>query len=218
MEKLRVTSVIEQYGKCLELVSMDPHFKNITVGLYLKDHTLTIWTFSQKPKVKERIRQIRDQLVKLGGLTTIKKTHNQAKFSCGDLHEKPVKFLLMGAVEKSPDHCPPEEMLIKDTKSELMLKVSGEDINGRWVYTISAEGDDPKINFRLRAIQIGFVRYGAMEIVGEQKVSFNCGQRHDELVKLLLPYSRNISAVEDMLDSSALRGQLTTGTAGFSPL
>ena len=57
-----------------------------------------------------------------------------------------------------------------------------------------------------------------MEKVEKNTVAFSCGSRHDELLRLLLPYSRNISAVETMLEESALRGQLTTGTAGFSPL
>ena len=56
-----------------------------------------------------------------------------------------------------------------------------------------------------------------MEKVSDTEVAFPCGQRHDELIRLLMPYSRNISAVENMLDSEALRGQLTTGTLGFTP-
>ena len=64
--KLRVTEVIERYGKCLELISMDPHFKDITVGIYRKGQALTVWTFSQEPGVRGRIRQIRDQLGESG--------------------------------------------------------------------------------------------------------------------------------------------------------
>jgi hypothetical protein len=64
----------------------------------------------------------------------------------------------------------------------------------------------------------GLVRYGEMEKVSNKGAAFVCGFKHDGLVRLLLPYARNVSAVEQMLESSALRGQLTTGTAGFSPL
>ena len=218
MTQLHVTSVIEQYGQCLELVPMDPHFENITVGLYLKEDAFTVWTFSQKPGVEDRIRQIRDQLVNLGGLAPIEDTLNQALFTCGGLHRKPVKFLLMRAVEKAPDHKLPEEMSIKDTKTELTLNVSGREADGRWVYSVSAEGEAPNVELRLRAVRLGFIRYGEMETVGDTDLGFACGHRHDELVRLLMPYSRNISAVQDMLDSAAMRGQLTTGTAGFSPL
>ena len=55
-----------------------------------------------------------------------------------------------------------------------------------------------------------------MEKTGETEVAFSCGQRHDELLRLVLPYSRNISAVETMMDAEAARGPMTTGTLGFS--
>ncbi len=35
-------------------------------------------------------------------------------------------------------------------------------------------------------------------------------------MRILLPYSRNISAVEGMMEAEAMRGQMTTGTLGFS--
>jgi hypothetical protein len=31
-----------------------------------------------------------------------------------------------------------------------------------------------------------------------------------------MPYSRNISAVENMMEADAMRGQMTTSTLGFS--
>ena len=45
---LSVIEVIKRYGKCLDLVPMDPHFNNITVGIYLKDEIITVWTYSKK--------------------------------------------------------------------------------------------------------------------------------------------------------------------------
>jgi hypothetical protein len=36
-------------------------------------------------------------------------------------------------------------------------------------------------------------------------------------MRILLPYSRNVSAVENMMEADALRGQMTTGTLGFTP-
>ena len=45
----------------------------------------------------------------------------------------------------------------------------------------------------------GFLRYGEMEKVGDVEVAFPCGERHDALMRLLMPYSRNISSVEGMM-------------------
>ncbi len=216
---LRVIDVVERYGKCLELISMDPHFEDITVGLYRKGNILTVWTYSQKDGATKRIRNIRDQLIKLGGLEVVEDTNDQARFWCGSQHARPLKFLLAQAVEKSPDYRHPEGPLsIPDTKTDLTINVEGSGQGDRWVYRISAAGDPEKIPWRLPALQAGFIRYGEMEKAGENLVAFECGQRHDELLRLLLPYSRNISAVETMLEESAMRGQLTTGTAGFSPM
>ena len=214
-----VTVVIERYGRCLELIPIDPHFHSISVALFVKDKVLTVWTFSRKPGVEDRIQAIRDQLIQLGGVAAIESTYNQACFPCGYLHERPVKFLAALAVEKPPDHgLSSGEISIKDTKTQLTLKVSGEQVEDRWVYEVSAEGEAPNVPLRLRAIIAGFVRYGEMEKVSDNSVSFPCGHRHDSLLRVLLPYARNISAVEDRLEASAMRGQLTTGTAGFSPI
>ena len=214
-----VEETIERYGRCVELVPMDPHFHNITVGLYEKDGIFTVWTYSRKLGVEDRIERIRDQLCNLGGLVAVEGTRNQVRFPCGLLHFRPMKFLMPQAVEKPPDYAHPTgEMVLKDTRSPLTLKLTPHYSEDRWVYQISAQGEARNAPFRLRAIVMGFRKYGEMEQVGNFGVSFSCGYRHEPLVRLLFPYSRNISAVENMLESSAQRGQLTTGTAGFSPL
>ena len=84
------------------------------------------------------------------------------------------------------------------------------------MYSVSAEGDAPNPAVRLRMVVAGFLRYGEMEKVGDVEVAFPCGERHDALMRLLMPYSRNISSVEGMMAAEALRGQMTTGTLGFS--
>ena len=212
-----VAQVIDEYGKCLELVPMDPHFHGISVGLYLKDGVCTLWSFSGKPGVEERIAAIRDQFVALGGLTSIDGTHNQIKFLCGGMHLRALRFLLAQAVGKSPDFSPEGDGLsIRDTKTKLTLRVAGQEAAGRCIYEGSATGEAPSIPARLRLVVAGFVRYGEMEKAGEAEVAFPCGQRHDLLMGILMPYSRNISAVENMMEADAMRGQMTTSTLGFS--
>ena len=215
--RLRAVDVIEKYGNCLELVSMDPNFENISVGLYMKDGVCTIWTFSSKAGVSARIEQIRDQLVALGGVEAVEGTTNQVRFACGELHERAIKFLMSQAVGKAPDFAPPQgEMAIKDSRSPLTIKVAGDAQDDQWVYAVSSEGEAPNPAVRLRMVVAGFLRYGEMSKVGDVEVAFPCGQRHDELMRLLMPYSRNISSVEGMMAAEALRGQMTTGTLGFS--
>jgi hypothetical protein len=212
-----VMQIIEEYGQCLELVPMDPHFHGISVGLYLKDGVCTLWSYSGKPGLEERIAAIRDQFVALGSLTPIEGTHSQVKFLCGDPHLRALRFLLAQAVGKSPDFSPEGDGLsIRDTRTKLTLNVSGKETAERYIYELSATGEAPSIPARLRMVVAGFVRYGEMEKVGDAEVAFPCGQRHDRLMGILMPYSRNISAVEDMMEADAMRGQMTTNTLGFS--
>ena len=56
-----------------------------------------------------------------------------------------------------------------------------------------------------------------MEKVGGDTAAFTCGHEHDTLARLILPHARNVTGVEDTLAADALRGQMTTGTLGFTP-
>ncbi len=214
----RTADVIERYGNCLELVPMDPHFHNISVGAYVKDGICTIWSFSSRPGVDGRLRQIRDQICALGGLAAVEGSYHQVKYSCGHLHRRALKFLLAQAVGKSPDYSPVQgEMSIADTRTKLTIKVGGSEAASGWIYEVSSDGEADNIPLRLRMIVTGFLRYGEMEKVTDTQVAFPCTHRHDELVRLLLPYARNVSAVESMMEAESLRGQMTTGTLGFTP-
>ncbi len=215
MPRLSAVEAVEKYGKCLELVPIDPHFHDISIGLYSKGGIATVWTFSRRDGVEARIEQVRDQLAKLGDMEPVEGTHNQIRPPCGTIHQRPLKFLMMQAVEKDPSFDYPQG-LVKDLRSPLMLGFESEEIDGRTVYRVTGEGEAPRAAGRMRAITSGFVRYGEMERVGDG-VSFECGARHDQLMRLLLPYARNVTGTQDMLEADALRGQMTTGTLGFTP-
>ena len=208
--------VVEKYGRCAELVPIDPNFHQISVGLYLKGGIGTVWTFSNKLGVEARIEQIRDQLVKLGGMKAVEATHNMVNFECGGLHARSLRFLVAMAVEKPPDHVLPIGKT-KDLRSDLKLGFSVTKCDSVWVYKIVGEGEATNAPQRMRAVRKGLVRYGEMEESGGDGVVFDCGYRHDELVQLTMPYARNITGVEDQMAADALRGQMTTGTLGFTP-
>ena len=218
--RLRPAEVIERYGQCLELVPLDRRFHDISVGLYVKDGICTIWTFSRREGVEDRIREIRDQMIALGGMQAVGNTHNQVRFPCGQLHQRTLRFVMSQAVGKAPDYAPPQgELSIQDSKSALTIHadLSAENNeDGQAVYNVSLEGEARNAAMRLRMVLAGFTRYGEMEQVGESGVAFACGMPHDALMRVLLPYSRNISSVETMMAAEALRGQMTTGTLGFS--
>lgn len=215
LELLSAREVVTRYGDCVELVPMDPNFHDISVGLYERDGISTVWTFSRRPGVDDRMRGIVDRLVKLGGME-IADAWNRLRFTCGHLHTRPLKFLTTAAIERTAERDRPEELRIKDSKSNLTIDMTGEQDGNRYVYRISTTGEAKNPALRLRAIIAGFVRYGEMEKLDDSTITFSCGQRHDGLARLILPYSRNISAVEDAMEADALRGQMTTSTLGFA--
>ena len=217
--RLRPAEVINRYGQCLELVPLDRRFHDISVGLYVKDGVCTVWTFSQREGVEDRIREIRDQMIALGGMEEVGGSHNQVRFPCGHLHQRTLRFVMSQAVGKAPDYAPPQgELSIQDSKSAFTIhaQLLDDEGHGRAIYDVSLEGEARNAAMRLRMVLAGFTRYGEMEQVGESGVAFGCGMPHDALMRVLLPYSRNISSVETMMASEALRGQMTTGTLGFS--
>ena len=97
-----VKDVIKRLGRCLELVSMDPHFHDVTVGLYYTGNVTTVWSFSRVPGIEGRIEQIRDRLVALGGLIPVDGTHDKAVFPSEAIFEKPLRFLFTEAVKSTP--------------------------------------------------------------------------------------------------------------------
>ena len=210
-----IVEVIERYGRCLELVTMDPNFHEITVGLYVKGEVATVWTFSRKPGIEERVEQICSQLVRLGGMEPVAGTHNQVRLPCGQIHEQPLRFLIRQAVEKPPDQAPPEGR-VKDLRSGLMLGFEVAETDGCWVYRITAEGEARNKSMRIRAATNGLVRYGQMEKTGDG-AAFVCGYRHDALVALVLPYARNVTGTQDMLEAERAARSDDHGHAGLQP-
>ena len=46
--KKTVHQILSEYGYCLNLISMDPNFHNMSVALYVKNKIFTITTFCEK--------------------------------------------------------------------------------------------------------------------------------------------------------------------------
>ena len=216
----QVARKIQEIGSCMELVPMDPNFNNVSVGLYIKEGVLTVWSFSRADGVNDRLRDIRDQMARLGDLAPVEDTDNQLIFPCGMIHERPVKFLLTQAVTRSPDFTHPEgPMTIKDSKSAP---------HAHHHRRLQATPGTPtasqaKAKSETRPCVCAWWSRDSSATAkwtrsATPKSPSPAASATTDLVRLLLPYSRNISAVESMLEAEATRGQMTTSTLGFSPL
>jgi len=212
-----VTEAIRRLGRCVELVARDPNFHDITVGLYQKGPVVTFWTFSSVPGAAGRMREIRDRAVRLTGMVPVDGTSDQARFTCSDVHRRALRFMAAEAVEKPADReVPSGPISTKDNKTRLRFFAAPRLEGGRWVYKVTAQGEAPNALMRVKAVVGGFMRYGDCQRVSDDEFAFPCGARHDGLARLLIPYARNVSAVEEMIAASDLAGQMTTQTLGFS--
>lgn len=215
--KPTVREVIARYGHCIELISMDRHFNDISVGLFLKGRRFTVWSYSDFPGIDKRLEQIRDRLVAWGEMTPVAGIHNQADYKIGQLLERPLRFLFKEVVEKDPNEpLPSGRIEARDTKTLLTFVVTGRESDQGYVYDVTAEGDVPRAEMRVRAAVGGYMRYGSCKRLTPESFIFPDGERHDGFARLLLGYARNVTGVENMLAADELHGQMTTQTLGFS--
>ena len=213
---MKVSEVKKKFGKCLELVSMDPNFHDVSVGLFVKNDILTVWSYSRKDQINKRLNSIRDKMVEFGGLKNLDSDF-QMEIPQGALIERPLKFLFSQCVEMPPDKKPETgPITAKDNKTKLSFIVNGSTKDGKYIYTVSAEGEHEKPGLRIRAVVGGFIKYGECVRNDVDSFCFPDNKSHDEYVRVLLPYARNISAVEQMLEANDQAGQMTTQSLGFS--
>ena len=216
-EQPRIAERIKELGHCIELVSIDPHFHDVTIGLFIKDGLMTIWSFSNREGIAGRIEEVRDRCTRLGDVIAVEGTTDQLKLTSDLYLDRALKFMFTFAVEKDPAReLPTGRITAPDTKTKLTFVINGAEENGKYVYTISAEGRSDRAEMRVRATVGGFVRYSDCERVDKNKFAFPDGKRYDSFARLILPLARNVSAVESQLAASELEGQMTTQTLGFS--
>ena len=215
--QLRISEQIDKLGHCIEIVSIDPHFHDVSVGLYIKGRVMTIWSFSRREGIAGRIEQIRDRCTLLGDVITVDGTTDQLSLTSDLYLDRALRFMFTFAVEKDPAReLPTGRITAPDTKTRLTFVIEGAEEDGKYVYTISAEGKSDKAELRVRATVGGFMRYSDCERIDKDKFAFPDGKRYDSFARLILPLARNVSAVESLLAATELEGQMTTQTLGFS--
>ncbi len=190
----------------------------MTVGLYLKERTLTIYSFAQIAGKEKRIEHIRERLCALADIEPVSGTTNQAELVSQEFYDRPLRFAFTEAVERNLP-IPTGPITASDNKSKLTFTVTPEHSDELgWTYHVTAEGDFARPQMRIMAVVGGYMRYGECERVGDNRdrFRFKHGERLDRFARLLLPYARNVSAVDNMLEQAELAGQMTTQTLGFA--
>ena len=205
-------------GRRIELIPIDPHFHDITIGLYRqqtvdattgKDSPVfLVHTYSRISGVAERIENVRQAMQTLGGM--LRTPDGLLYFPCNSAHEAACRRVFLEACKLTSNTAiEPRPLRILDKKSRLTITV---DSTGKGVYRVIAEGDGRGTARRISAIAGGLMKLGEMESIethNKDTVAFACAHSHDALVGLLLTRAPNVRVVLREEEMESARGVLT---------
>jgi hypothetical protein len=197
-------------GKRIELVSMDPHFQDISIGLYQQEQdgrlVFLVHSYSRKEGAGERIAGLVNTMKILGGLES--GDGGLLYFPCGEAHEQAIKRIFLDSCKADPQTgISARPLHITDRKTGCEIGAFHE---GGGIYQISSEDTQENCERRVMAVTRGLLKLGQMEGVGEShdRIAFGCGQAHDALIGLLLVRAPNVRAAIREAEMMASRGVL----------
>lgn len=205
---------IVDIGRRIELVPMDPHCQDITIGLYCQEQTegtaFLVHTYSRLDAARDRINFVIDAMCALGGMKLT--SDGMLHFPCWQVHEMACKRIFLESCKlPSSTLVEPRRTNILDKKTGLKITVLS-DADG--IYQVRAEGEGEVKDKEKRASFIagGLMKLGQMLEIKDtlDKIVFPCRDNHDEMLGLLLIRAPNVRAVLREQDMAASRGVLAS--------
>ena len=197
-------------GRRIELVPLDPHFGDISIGLYRQqDDTgpvYQVYTYSRREGVEDRIAFVVKAMGVLGGMEQA--SGGRLRFPCGHEHHMGVKRVFLEACKLDPaGHAEPRPLEILDKKSGLQIQVLSE---GDGVYRVTAHGEGKDRERRISFIAGGLMKLAEIDEVSGtlDQVVFPCAHVHDAMIGQLLVRAPNVRAVLREQEAVLSRGVL----------
>ena len=208
-------------GIRIELVSMYPHFHNISISLYERrgdddSFEFQIHSYAGRAGVDQCLHHVTAAMVTLGGMIPVGGDSNGGtcvRFLCGNQHRKACRRIFLEACKIAlGTELKSRPMSIFDKKTERNINV---DSLGQGAYRINADGEEDGRARRITAIAGGFVKLAEMDYVddSDHAVVFGCNNDHNSLIGLLLKRALNVRAAMREQDDSAGRGMLSAPSA-----
>jgi hypothetical protein len=196
-------------GTRIELLSMDPHFHDISIALYRQagpgGPIYTINTYSQRPGASDRIAWLLRAMVVLGGLEPVASGSEWFRFPCGAAHQNSVRRIFLESAKQAPSGEPaPRPLSTLDKKNDLPIRVISE---GGGVYRVEAGRTDEDARKRAVSVATGLAKLAEMarpDGPDSERVAFECRHSHDAAIGLLLPRALNVRVAmreEEMANS-----------------
>ena len=208
-----------ELGERLELVSMDPHFHDISISLYRSTGEggasgFLAHSYSTREGAAERLGFVMRAMAVMGGMGPAPGQPDRLAFACGAAHKAAVKRLFLEACKRETGaDIEVQPMRIYDKKNDLTIAATAVG-GGRYrIAAIDGEGND-KAAQRVDGVTRGLVKLAELEPGAEPgEVRFPCGHAHDELVCLLLGRALNVRAAMREAEAAAARGILAAPSA-----
>ena len=206
------TRRIKPIGRRIELVSMDKHCGDITLGLYEqagnRGISFLVHTYSSRDGVHRRVRYVAEAMSILGGMDTDRDRDTRLRFPCGRAHRVACRRVFLeaaGLPTGAPLEARPLQVFDKRKGRNILVTSFGE---GR--YIAGSDGYEGPQDRRAAVAVLGLSRLGGMETVPEtsDQVRFACDTSHDATVGLLLHRALEVRAALREIESRAARGIL----------
>jgi len=210
-------SLTVDLGKRIELVSMDPHFNEISIGLYRQNldsgFEVVVHTYSQREGARERIAFIVRAMAILGGMEQLPGDYERLRFFSGtDLPKAARRVFLEACKCPSGTEVKVRPLSIFDKKSQSQVNVLSL---GKGVYQVTMEAETDQAAKREPAIAAGLVKLSGAKLLDGHppQLGFPDGQSKDALVGLLLIRALNVRAILREEEAATGRGVLSAPSA-----
>ena len=208
-----------ELGERLELVSMDPHFHDISISLYRSTGEggasgFLAHSYSTREGAAERLGFVMRAMAVMGGMGPAPGQPERLAFACGAAHKAAVKRLFLEACKRETGaDIEVQPMRIYDKKNDLTIAATAVGGGGYRSAAVDGEGND-KAAQRVDGMTRGLIKLAELEPGAEPgEVRFPCGHAHDELVCLLLGRALNVRAAMREAEAAAARGILAAPSA-----
>jgi hypothetical protein len=212
-----------ELGERMELVSMDPHFHDISISLYRETGEggasgFLTHSYSGKEGAAGRLAFVMRAMAAMGGMGPAPGQPDRLAFACGSEHRAAVKRLFLEACKKATgSEVGARPMSIYDKKNDLTIDATATGAGGYRLAASRGDGGDTaddKVTRRVDGVTRGLIKLAEMESGAELgEARFACGSAHDELVGLLLGRALNVRAAMREAEAAATRGVLSAPSA-----
>ena len=206
------TRRVKSIGRRIELVPMDVHCGDITLGLYEQAGdagiSFLVHTYSSRDGAARRVRYVAEAMSVLGGMDTDQGRDTTLRFPCGRAHRVACRRVFLESAKLasgSPLEARP--LRVFDKRKGRNIDVTGLG-DGR--YLARSAGNEGTHDRRAAVAVLGLVKLGDMEAVPgtSDRVRFDCDTSHDAAVGLLLTRALEVRAALREIESRAARGVL----------